>query len=130
LEALAGGEVLKAEVGFHFFLTSSPLFSHFFHVKGAYFSPMRNTKRSSIRLKDALLKSGQALPLCLLISHVESVILYREDEGKNLKLVGLLYDMVRTSSNLGFSRKNPRISSLVFSVTILWCNTELSWRPI
>ncbi|OQV14093.1 THO complex subunit 2 [Hypsibius exemplaris] len=73
LAALAGGEVLKAE--------------------GAYFSPMRNTKRSSVRLKDALLNSGQALPLCLLITHVESVILYKEDEAKNLKLVGLLYDM-------------------------------------
>ena len=76
LEALAGGEVLKAE--------------------GAYFSPMRNTKRSSVRLKDALLKSGQALPLCLLISHAEADILYRENQGKNLKLVGLLYDMVWT----------------------------------
>lgn len=74
LEALAGGEVLKSE--------------------GAYFSPMRNTKRSSIRLKEALLRSNQALPLCLLISHTESNTLYREDDGKNLKLVGIFYDMV------------------------------------
>ncbi|XP_055340190.1 THO complex subunit 2-like [Paramacrobiotus metropolitanus] len=73
LEALAGGDVLKSE--------------------GAYFSPMRNTKRSSVKLKEALLRSNQALPLCLLISHSESNTLYREEDGKNLKLLGVFYDM-------------------------------------
>ncbi|XP_077518841.1 THO complex subunit 2-like protein isoform X3 [Amblyomma americanum] len=72
LEAMCGGELLKAE--------------------GGYFHQLRNTKKSSQRLKDALLEQDLALPLCLLMAQQKNCILYREQEASHLKLVGKLYD--------------------------------------
>ena len=45
----------------------SEVFKHFFS-QGGYFSQVRNTKKSSVRLKDALLEHDLAIPLCLLIA--------------------------------------------------------------
>uniref|UniRef100_A0A0P6J0X7 THO complex subunit 2 n=1 Tax=Heterocephalus glaber TaxID=10181 RepID=A0A0P6J0X7_HETGA len=72
LEAMTGGEQLKAE--------------------GGYFGQIRNTKRSSQRLKDALLDHDLALPLCLLMAQQRNGVIFQEGGEKHLKLVGKLYD--------------------------------------
>uniref|UniRef100_A0A8B9XET8 THO complex subunit 2 n=1 Tax=Bos mutus grunniens TaxID=30521 RepID=A0A8B9XET8_BOSMU len=72
LEAMTGGEQLKAE--------------------GGYFGQIRNTKKSSQRLKDALLDHALALPLCLLMAQQRNGIIFQESGEKHLKLVGKLYD--------------------------------------
>lgn len=72
LEAMCGGELLKAE--------------------GGYFHQLRNTKKSSQRLKEALLEQDLALPLCLLMAQQKNCILFRDQEASHLKLVGKLYD--------------------------------------
>ncbi|XP_061818177.1 THO complex subunit 2 isoform X1 [Nerophis lumbriciformis] len=72
LEAMTGGEQLKAE--------------------GGYFGQIRNTKKSSQRLKDALLDHEFALPLCILISQQRNCVVFLEGGEKHLKLVGHLYD--------------------------------------
>uniref|UniRef100_G1RYH8 THO complex subunit 2 n=1 Tax=Nomascus leucogenys TaxID=61853 RepID=G1RYH8_NOMLE len=72
LEAMTGGEQLKAE--------------------GGYFGQIRNTKKSSQRLKDALLDHDLALPLCLLMAQQRNGVIFQEGGEKHLKLVGKLYD--------------------------------------
>ncbi|XP_069749018.1 THO complex subunit 2 isoform X5 [Narcine bancroftii] len=72
LEAMTGGEQLKAE--------------------GGYFGQIRNTKKSSQRLKDALLDHDLALPLCLLMAQQRNGVIFQESGEKHLKLVGKLYD--------------------------------------
>ncbi|XP_068600453.1 THO complex subunit 2 [Brachionichthys hirsutus] len=72
LEAMTGGEQLKAE--------------------GGYFGQIRNTKKSSQRLKDALLEHELALPLCLLLAQQRNGVIFLEGGEKHLKLVGHLYD--------------------------------------
>uniref|UniRef100_A0A8C9T4T3 THO complex subunit 2 n=1 Tax=Scleropages formosus TaxID=113540 RepID=A0A8C9T4T3_SCLFO len=72
LEAMTGGEQLKAE--------------------GGYFGQIRNTKKSSQRLKDALLDHDLALPLCLLMAQQRNGVVFSEGGEKHLKLVGKLYD--------------------------------------
>uniref|UniRef100_A0A4X2LDQ8 THO complex subunit 2 n=1 Tax=Vombatus ursinus TaxID=29139 RepID=A0A4X2LDQ8_VOMUR len=72
LEALTGGEQLKAE--------------------GGYFGQIRNTKKSSQRLKDALLDHDLALPLCILMAQQRNGVIFQEGGEKHLKLVGKLYD--------------------------------------
>lgn len=74
LAALSGGDLLRQE--------------------GGYFNQVRNTRRSSIRLKDALLENHLAMPLCILMAQQRHCILYREQEHSHLKLVGKLYDQV------------------------------------
>ncbi|KAM8835686.1 THO complex subunit 2 isoform 1-T1 [Synchiropus picturatus] len=72
LEAMTGGEQLKAE--------------------GGYFGQIRNTKKSSQRLKDALLDHELALPLCILLAQQQNGVVFLEGGEKHLKLVGHLYD--------------------------------------
>jgi len=72
LEALAGGELLKAE--------------------GGYFSQVRNTKKSSQRLREALVDANLSVPLCLLMAQQRDCIIFREGANRHLKLVGTLYD--------------------------------------
>uniref|UniRef100_UPI00358DF603 THO complex subunit 2 isoform X2 n=1 Tax=Myxine glutinosa TaxID=7769 RepID=UPI00358DF603 len=72
LEALSGGELLRAE--------------------GGYFGQIRNTKKSSQRLKDTLLDHDLALPLCLLMAQQRNGVIFLEGGEKHLKLVGKLYD--------------------------------------
>ncbi|KAL6480006.1 hypothetical protein MHYP_G00110390 [Metynnis hypsauchen] len=72
LEAMTGGEQLKAE--------------------GGYFGQIRNTKKSSQRLKDSLLDHELALPLCLLMAQQRNGVVFSEGGEKHLKLVGKLYD--------------------------------------
>ncbi|BFZ15044.1 hypothetical protein BsWGS_18083 [Bradybaena similaris] len=72
LEAMAGGELVRQE--------------------GSNFSQVRNTKKSSTRLKDSLLEHDLALSLCLLMSQQRDSTVFAEDANKHLKLVGKLYD--------------------------------------
>lgn len=74
LSALSGGELLRAE--------------------GGYFNIVRNTRKSSTRLKDALLEQNLAMPLCILMAQQRNCILYKEGRHQHLKLVGRLYDQV------------------------------------
>ncbi|XP_028517932.1 THO complex subunit 2 isoform X2 [Exaiptasia diaphana] len=72
LEALCGGELLKAE--------------------GGYFGQIRNTKKSSQRLRDAVVDGELALPLCILMAQQRNGVVFFEDNKRHLKLVGKLYD--------------------------------------
>ncbi|XP_018897836.2 THO complex subunit 2 isoform X2 [Bemisia tabaci] len=72
LEAMAGGDLLKGE--------------------GGYFSQVRNTKKSSQRLKEALAQDNLAVSLCLLMAQQRYCVIYKETEKSHLKLVGKLYD--------------------------------------
>ena len=56
---------------------------------------MRNTKKSSTRLKDALLEHDLALALCILMSQQRDSVIYEESAESHLKLVGKLYDQVQ-----------------------------------
>lgn len=67
--------------------------------QGGYFGQIRNTKKSSQRLKDALLDHELALPLCLLMAQQRNGVVFSEGGEKHLKLVGKLYDQVRTKAN-------------------------------
>lgn len=80
---------------------SSILFS--FCPQGGYFGQIRNTKKSSQRLKDALLDHDLALPLCLLMAQQRNGVVFLEGGEKHLKLVGKLYDQVRTDPLYSFT---------------------------
>lgn len=68
LDAMAGGDLLKNEAG--------------------YFSQVRNTKKSSLRLKEALSENDLAVALCLLMAQQKHCVVYRETDQSHLKLVG------------------------------------------
>lgn len=72
LLALSGGEVLRNE--------------------GGYFNQVRNTRKSSMRLKEALLESNLAWPLCILIAQQRNCIVFEDQDHSHLKLIGKLYD--------------------------------------
>ncbi|XP_030637187.1 THO complex subunit 2 [Chanos chanos] len=72
LEAMTGGDLLRAE--------------------GGYFGQVRNMKKPSQRLKEALLEHDLALPLCLLMAQQRHGVVFSESQHKHLKLVGKLYD--------------------------------------
>lgn len=62
--------------------------------KGGYFGQIRNTKKSSQRLKEVLVDHELALPLCLLMAQHRNGVVFLEGGEKHLKLVGHLYDQV------------------------------------
>jgi len=72
LEAISGGELLRQEAG------------NFMQVK--------NTRKSSQRLKDCLIEMDMAVPLVLLMAQQGSCVVYQETEKDHLKLVGKLFD--------------------------------------
>jgi THO complex subunit 2 len=49
---------------------------------------VRNTKKSSQRLKEALAEHDLAVALCLLMAQQKHCVVYRETEQSHLKLVG------------------------------------------
>jgi len=71
LEALLGGDVLRTE--------------------GAYYNQVKNTRKTSARLKEALVESKLAMPLCILIAQLRDNLFFSQ-ESSPLKLVGKLYD--------------------------------------
>ncbi|KAH9641005.1 hypothetical protein HF086_015101 [Spodoptera exigua] len=82
LEAMAGGELLKGEAG--------------------YFSQVRNTKRSSARLKEAIVGNNLDISLCILAAQQRHCCVWKEYDadsvssseppGSQLKVVGRLAD--------------------------------------
>uniref|UniRef100_A0A8D8ZLW5 THO complex subunit 2 n=1 Tax=Cacopsylla melanoneura TaxID=428564 RepID=A0A8D8ZLW5_9HEMI len=73
LQAMSGGELLRNEA--------------------ASFTSVRNTKRSSAKLKEALCSDNLAVALCLLIAQQKNCVIYQETSRQShLKLVGKLYD--------------------------------------
>ena len=63
--------------------------------QGAYFSQVRNVKKSSQRLRETLVGSQLGIPLCLLMGQQRDSIIFREGIDRHLKLAGQLYDHVR-----------------------------------
>ena len=63
-------------------------------LQGGYFSQVRNTKKSSQRLREALVDANLSVPLCLLMAQQRDCIIFREGGNRHLKLVGTLYDNV------------------------------------
>merc|ERR1719309_497292 len=72
IDAMSGGEILRAEA--------------------ATFTQVKNTRKSSQRLKDSLMDSHLAVPLLLLMAQQGSCVVYQETEKDHLKLVGKLFD--------------------------------------
>jgi hypothetical protein len=77
---LLGGELLRQEAG--------------------SFNQVKNTKKSSQRLKDALIDNHLAVPLCLLMAQQRNCVVYQETESSHLKLVGKLFDQVTNTQVL------------------------------
>merc|ERR1719468_911185 len=72
LEAFSGGELLRQEAG--------------------NFNQVKNTRKSSQRLKECLMEMNLAVPLVLLMAQQGSCVVYQETEEAHLKLVGKLFD--------------------------------------
>nr|XP_023020410.1 THO complex subunit 2 [Leptinotarsa decemlineata] len=110
LNALAGGELLKSEAG--------------------YFSQVRNTKKSSLRLKEAMAENDLAVALCLLMAQQNYCVVYKETQKSHLKLVGKLSDqcqdtLVQFGTFLGstlsveeYINKLPSIQSMLIDYHI------------
>merc|ERR1712142_990850 len=105
LEASAGGELLRQEA--------------------ASFTQIKNTRKSSQRLKDCLIEKGLAVPLVLLMAQQGNCVVYQETESDHLKLVGKLFDQCHDTlvqfgtflaSNLSqddYTQKLPPIEQLL-----------------
>ena len=71
--------------------------------QGGQYAQVRNTKKSSTRLKEALLEYELAMPMCLLMAQMRNGILFTPTSGqldgdkRHLKLIGKLYDQVATA---------------------------------
>lgn len=61
-------------------------------LQGGSFTHVRSTRKSSSRLKDALMENNLAVSLCLLIAQQRDCIVYKEKTPS--KLAGDLYDQV------------------------------------
>ena len=63
-------------------------------IQGGYFVQVRNTKKSSQRLKDALMEHDLAIPFCILMAQERNHILYstQGEDKRHIKLIGKLYD--------------------------------------
>ncbi|XP_077862660.1 THO complex subunit 2-like [Saccoglossus kowalevskii] len=122
LDALAGGELLRAE--------------------GGYFSQVRNTKKSSQRLKDALLENDLAIPICLLMAQQRNCIVFKEGQEKHLKLVGKLFDQCQDTlvqfggflaTQLGtedYTKKLPPLGEMVEKYHITADAAFYMYRPM
>lgn len=103
---------------------------------------MRNTKKSSQRLKDALASNDLAVTLCLLMAQQKHCVVYRETADNHLKLVGKLYDqcqdtLVQFGTFLGSSYSvdeyMERFPSIQDMLQVYHIHTEVAFflaRPI
>ncbi|XP_050307904.1 THO complex subunit 2 [Anthonomus grandis grandis] len=111
LYAMSGGELLKGEAG--------------------YFSQIRNTKKSSQRLKEAMAEDDLAVALCLLMAQQNYCVVFKETQKNlHLKLVGKLSDqcqdtLVQFGTFLGstltveeYINKLPSIQSMLLDYHI------------
>lgn len=75
---------------------------------------MRNTKKSSQRLKEALAEHDLAVALCLLMAQQKHCVVYRETDKSHLKLVGKCHiHRIRLLLAYGFSM---RINGILFKI--------------
>lgn len=95
LDAMAGGDLLKNEVNCsscmnmqYRYITLMQINIKTILLKAGYFSQVRNTKKSSQRLKEALAEQDLAVALCLLMAQQKHCVVYRETDKSHLKLVG------------------------------------------
>merc|ERR1719305_2144804 len=101
IEATAGGELLRQEA--------------------ASFTQVKNTRKSSQRLKDCLIESGLAVPLVLLMAQQGNCVVYQETEDDHLKLFDQCHDTLVQfgtflASNLSqddYTQKLPPIHQLL-----------------
>uniref|UniRef100_A0A0K2TBN1 THO complex subunit 2 n=1 Tax=Lepeophtheirus salmonis TaxID=72036 RepID=A0A0K2TBN1_LEPSM len=122
IDAMAGGEILRSEAG--------------------SFSQVKNTKKSSQRLKDALIDNNLAVPICLLMAQQRNCVVYHETEDSHLKLVGILFDQCQDTlvqfgtflaCNMSiddYTRRLPRMHELL---TQFHVNSDLAFflaRPM
>lgn len=70
---------------------------HLPSLQGAYFNQVRNTKKSSQRLREALVDANLSIPMLLLMGQQRDCIVYRDGSKRHLKLVGMLFDNVSVS---------------------------------
>ena len=91
LEAASGGELLRNEAG--------------------QFTPARNVKKPSIRLKEALLENHLYLPLSILIAQQRNCIVFKfgAQRIEHLKLIGSLYDQVSSSWHARTKRRRSAL---------------------
>ncbi len=95
IDAMSGGELLRQEAG--------------------SFSQIKNTRKSSQRLKDALIDNSLAVPLCLLMAQQRNCVVYQETEDSHLKLVGRLFDQVTIVRSLQYF-ETPLFNASAFSL--------------
>eukprot|EP00096_Caligus_rogercresseyi_P010937 TRINITY_DN413_c0_g2_i2.p1 TRINITY_DN413_c0_g2~~TRINITY_DN413_c0_g2_i2.p1 ORF type:complete len:747 (-),score=245.03 TRINITY_DN413_c0_g2_i2:223-2463(-) len=122
IDAMAGGEILRSEA--------------------ASFNQVKNTKKSSQRLKDALIDNNLAVPICLLMAQQRNCVVYQETEDSHLKLVGILFDQCQDTlvqfgtflaCNMSiddYTRRLPRMHELL---TQFHVNSDLAFflaRPM
>lgn len=72
IEAMMGGDVLRTEA--------------------AYFNQVKNTRKPSARLKEALIESRHAMPLCILMAQIRDSLFFSKQDKTPLKLIGIIYD--------------------------------------
>ena len=70
-------------------------------LQGGYFNQVRNTKKSSQRLREALMDSALGVPLCVLIAQQRQSVIFVEATSCHLKLLGKLYDQVKLPALCG-----------------------------
>lgn len=99
-------------------------------MQAGYLSQVRNTKKSSLRLKEAMSDHNLAVALCLLMAQQNYCVVYRETQKNHLKLVGKLADqcqdtLVQFGTFLGSSlsvdeyvNKLPTIQSMLLDYHI------------
>lgn len=112
-------------------------------MQAGYFSQVRNTKKSSNRLKEALANNDLAVTLCLLMAQQKHCVIYRETAAhSHLKLVGSLYDqcqdaLVQFGTFLGSSYSVDeyveRLPSIITMLREYHINTDVAFflaRPM
>lgn len=118
----SGGELVRQEAGF--------------------FNQIKNTKKSSQRLKDALIDNNLAVPLCLLMAQQRTCVVYQETEDSHLKLVGKLFDQCQDTlvqfgqflaTNLSIDDYTTRLPPMSELLTLYHVNSDLAFflaRPM
>ena len=122
IEAMSGGELLRQEAG--------------------SFAQIKNTRKSSQRLKDALIDNNLAVPLCILMAQQRNCVIFEEEETSHLKLVGKLFDQCQDTlvqfgtflaSNLSVDDYTRRLPAMTDLLSCYHVNLDLAFflaRPM
>ncbi|ODM96311.1 THO complex subunit 2 [Orchesella cincta] len=122
LDALAGGDILRAEAG--------------------YFGQVHASKKSASRLRDASSVNDLAVTLCILMAQQRHGIVYDDSNAIHTKLVGKLYDQCQdtlvqfgtflssSSSTEEYAKKIPSIDKLFLEYHVSADASFFLWRPL